>query len=459
MKKDSLAPIYFILSMIALLFPLWGQCTDKEISPMATHSYDHQPSIVLGMGCFWGAEKRMGQLPGVTHIEAGYAGGDDPKPSYESILSLEKQRRFLAKKETNHAEVVRVWYDPKQVSLEGVLARFWESHNPTQGNQQGHDEGSNYRSAIYYQNESEKKIATDSQHTYAAALKKAGHHEAITTEIAPLKHYTSAEEYHQNYLKKHPEGYCGLGGLGIAYPLTIGAHTHSSSSSTPPSPPLNTPSTTHWTDPALHTDLQLIAFEAEECDFCRQFNQEIFSHWKNTTPLFRTYKTVAPEGWHLKSALFATPTIVLFKHQQEVARFTGYTQAPAFWKWLGYETLSDEQKQIAFEKGTERPFSGSLLDEKRPGVFVDPVSGQPLFRSGTKFNSHSGWPSFFDPIPGSVTYHTDTEHGMTRTEVRSASSGIHLGHVFDDGPPPTGKRYCINSQVLKFVPDAEGKSK
>ncbi|MFZ9646710.1 MAG: peptide-methionine (R)-S-oxide reductase MsrB, partial [Fluviibacter sp.] len=93
------------------------------------------------------------------------------------------------------------------------------------------------------------------------------------------------------------------------------------------------------------------------------------------------------------------------------------------------------------------------LDEKRPGTFVDPITGAPLFRSDTKFNSGTGWPSFFNPVPGSITLHEDTAHGMTRVEVRSASSGIHLGHVFDDGPPPTHKRYCINGNVLKFVPD------
>jgi methionine-R-sulfoxide reductase len=103
--------------------------------------------------------------------------------------------------------------------------------------------------------------------------------------------------------------------------------------------------------------------------------------------------------------------------------------------------------------GHRAAFTGSHLDEKRPGTFVDPITGAPLFRSDTKFNSGTGWPSFFNPAPGAITLHEDGFLGMKRVEVRSASSGIHLGHVFDDGPPPTGKRYCINGNVLKFVPD------
>jgi len=139
---------------------------------------------------------------------------------------------------------------------------------------------------------------------------------------------------------------------------------------------------------------------------------------------------------------------------KEVSRFTGYNgEQPRFWKWLGFHLLTPAQQQIAFEQGTERPGTGSHLDEKRPGVFVDPITGAALFRSDTKFDSGTGWPSFFNPVAGALVEHVDNAHGMRRVEVRSASSGIHLGHVFDDGPKPTGKRYCINGNVLKFVPD------
>jgi peptide methionine sulfoxide reductase msrA/msrB len=156
----------------------------------------------------------------------------------------------------------------------------------------------------------------------------------------------------------------------------------------------------------------------------------------------------------LASSLFATPTIVLFEQRREVARYTGYNgEKEKFWRWLGLHLLSPEARRIAFEQGTETPFTGSHLDEKRPGVYVDPITGVPLFRSGAKFESGTGWPSFFQPIEGALLLRPDDSHGMRRVEVLSASSGIHLGHVFDDGPPPTGKRYCINGEVLRFVPD------
>lgn len=205
----------------------------------------------------------------------------------------------------------------------------------------------------------------------------------------------------------------------------------------------------------LSSARQLVVYEAPTCAYCKQFATEVLSGWQAEVPVVRTFDSAAPAGWTLEKTVFATPTIVLFAEGREVSRYTGYNgERERFWKWLGFQLLSPDQQRIAFEEGTERPFSGSHLDEKRPGVFVDPVSGVPLFRSDTKFDSGTGWPSFFDPLPGALTYVEDVSFGMRRVEVRSASSGIHLGHVFDDGPPPTGKRYCINGNVLKFVPDS-----
>jgi peptide methionine sulfoxide reductase msrA/msrB len=400
-------------------------------------------SIVLGMGCFWGAEKRMAELSGVVDVESGYANGDVPG-TYEAVLAHEKQLKSGKVGNRNHAEVVKVSFDPAKVSLDQVLARFWESHDPTQGDRQGNDIGSNYRSAIYTSSDAQLAVAYKTREVYQAALKAAGR-SAITTEIAPLKAYFRAEEYHQDYLKKNPNGYCGLGGTGVKYTV-----------STPSAKSDQSILSAKSLDPkALNSKRQLIVFEAEDCAYCKQFKADILDGWKSEVAIARSMGVEAPAGWKLEKSLFATPTIVLFENGKEVSRYTGYNgDKPRFWKWLGFHLLSSEQQKIAFEQGTERPGSGSHLDEKRPGFFVDPLTGAPLFRSDAKFNSGTGWPSFFNPLPGALTEHVDNSHGMRRVEVRSASSGIHLGHVFDDGPPPTGKRYCINGNVLKFVPDA-----
>jgi peptide methionine sulfoxide reductase msrA/msrB len=394
-------------------------------------------SIVLGMGCFWGAEKRMSELPGVVNVESGYANGE-VAGDYETVLSQESALRRGQSGKRNHAEVVKVSFDPTRTTLEKVLIQFWESHDPTQGDRQGNDVGSNYRSAIYTRDAAQQATAEKTRAVYQQALAKAGFG-PVTTEIAPLTAYFPAETYHQDYLAKNPNGYCGLGGTQVRYP----------GSGTPvaaPAPRLD--------GKALALDRQLVVFEAEHCRFCEQFKADVLDHWRAGVPVVSTLNTQPPVGWTLGKALFATPTIVLFEQGREVARYTGYDGETArFWKWLGFRLLTPEQQKIAFEEGTEPPFTGSHLDEKRPGTFVDPITGAALFRTDTKFESGTGWPSFFNPQPGSITLHEDVSLGMKRVEVRSASSGIHLGHVFDDGPPPTHQRYCINGNVLKFVPD------
>jgi peptide methionine sulfoxide reductase msrA/msrB len=335
-----------------------------------------------------------------------------------------------------------VTFDPARTTLETVLMKFWESHDPTQGDRQGNDIGSNYRSAVYTHSQAQLEVAEKTRATYQQALTKGGFG-AITTEIAALKNYTSAEGYHQDYLKKNPNGYCGLGGTGVKYPGSAGAAQTRGKAE----PRLD--------GKALALDRQLVVFEAEDCAFCKQFKAEVLDHWKSPVPVTRTLNPNPPSGWKLEKALFATPTIVLFERGREISRYTGYNgDRTRFWQWLGFRLLTPEQQKVAFEQGTERAFTGSHLDEKRPGTFVDPITGAALFRSDTKFESGTGWPSFFNPVEGALTLHEDIGHGMRRVEVRSASSGIHLGHVFDDGPPPTGKRYCINGNVLKFVPDA-----
>ena len=393
-------------------------------------------SIVLGMGCFWGAEKRMAEVPGVVDVEAGYAGGDAKRAGYRDVLALERTIQRGRTDRRNHAEVVKVTFDPGQVSLKKVLIAFWQNHDPTQGDRQGNDVGSNYRSTIYTTSPEQRAVAIATRDAYQQALTAAGYG-PITTEIAPLKHYNRAERYHQDYLVKNPNGYCGLGSTDVAY------------TGEPQRPK---PAVLSAAD--LSRERQLIVFEAEDCPFCERFRAEVLGDWSSRVPVATTAATEPPAGWELDKALFATPTMVLFEDGREVSRYTGYKGDKArFWKWLGQRLLTPEQRRIAFEQGTERPFTGSHLDETRPGVFVDPITGEPLFRTDTKFKSGTGWPSFFQPVEGAITLHEDNAHGMRRIEVRSASSGIHLGHVFNDGPAPTGKRYCINGNVLAFVPD------
>lgn len=393
--------------------------------------------IYFGMGCFWGAEKRLRAVPGVAEVEVGYAGGDAPKVDYEGVLREERLIRAGRSQARNHAEVVRVRYDPKRLDLMTLLAAFWENHDPTQVGGQGNDTGSNYRSAIYFTSEAQKTLAEQSRAIYQANLTKAGYG-AITTEILPVRHYNRAEESHQDYLIKNPDGYCGLGGTGVKFGL--GAEVAAT-------PPLD--------GSALRADRQLVVYEAEDCPYCEKFEADVLSGWKADVPFARTRSQKAPTGWTLAGPLLGTPTIVLFQQGKEVSRFTGYAgDARKFWQWLGFHLLTPEQQRIAFENGTELPGTGAHLNEARPGTYFDPVSGAALFRSDAKFDSACGWPSFFEPMPGALQFLQDDSHGMHRIEVRSASSGIHLGHVFDDGPPPTGKRYCINGNVLKFVPDA-----
>lgn len=282
--------------------------------------------IVLGMGCFWGAEKRMSAIPGVVDVESGYANGEI-EPSYRAILNHEKARRMGKSNRENYAEVVKVTFDPARIDLKSVLIAFWENHDPTQGDRQGNDIGSNYRSAIYSHSEKQLSIAQSTRTVYQNALHQQGYGD-ITTDIAQLTSYHAAEEYHQDYLKKHPNGYCGLGGTGVKYPGSL----HSSRTDQEAAPQLD--------GKALDYSRQLVVFEAEECAYCKQFKADILDHWQSDVAVTRTLNPHPPSNWSLKKALFATPTIVLFEQGREVARYTGYNgEQKRFWSWLDSRML------------------------------------------------------------------------------------------------------------------------
>jgi peptide-methionine (S)-S-oxide reductase len=167
-------------------------------------------TAVFGLGCFWGAERIFWTTPGVFTTAVGYAGGHTPNPSYEEVCSGR----------TGHAEVVLVVFDPEQIGYEQLLKVFWESHDPTQGMRQGNDVGTQYRSAIYTMDDAQRAAAEATRDRYDGRLRAAGH-DAITTEIAPAGPFYYAEPYHQQYLGKNPNGYCGIGGTGVSCPVGV----------------------------------------------------------------------------------------------------------------------------------------------------------------------------------------------------------------------------------------------
>jgi peptide-methionine (S)-S-oxide reductase len=167
-------------------------------------------TALFGLGCFWGAERKFWQIPGVYSTAVGYAAGYTPNPSYQEVCTGM----------TGHNEVVLVAFDPQQVSYDQLLKVFWESHNPTQGMRQGNDVGTQYRSGIYTYSEAQQQAALASKQAYQQALQQAGYGE-ITTEILPAPDFYYAEDYHQQYLAKNPNGYCGLGGTNVACPIGI----------------------------------------------------------------------------------------------------------------------------------------------------------------------------------------------------------------------------------------------
>jgi peptide-methionine (S)-S-oxide reductase len=183
-------------------------------APLKPPFPDGFEQAIIGMGCFWGAERVFWQAPGVYTTAVGYDGGFTPNPTYEEVCSTR----------TGHAEAVLVVFDPAKTSYAEILALFWENHDPTQGMRQGNDIGTQYRSAIFWTTDEQRAAAEGSRDAYAEKLREAGYPE-ITTEIAQAGPFYYAEDYHQQYLAKNPWGYCGLGGTGVSCPVGIGVAT------------------------------------------------------------------------------------------------------------------------------------------------------------------------------------------------------------------------------------------
>jgi peptide-methionine (S)-S-oxide reductase len=192
---------------------------DARMPVPATHFVTGEPldapfegyeQILVAMGCFWGAERKFWEAPGVISTSVGYVAGHTPNPTYEEVCSGR----------TGHTEAVRAVFDPSKTGYEAMLKIFWESHDPTQGMRQGNDRGTQYRSGLYYYDDRQKDLAVSSREAFEQKLKAAGYG-AITTEVESAPEYYFAEDYHQQYLAKNPNGYCGLGGTGVSCPVGL----------------------------------------------------------------------------------------------------------------------------------------------------------------------------------------------------------------------------------------------
>ena len=386
-------------------------------------------TIVFAAGCFWGVEKHFGQMPGVIKAVSGYAGGNYDNPNYDTVL---KYRHHTPKGIVNHTESVKVIYDDSKISTEKLIKSFWEMHDPTQKNRQGNDVGNNYRSAIYFTTPEQKSAAIETKTQYQKLLTKAGYG-TITTEIKPLKMFWPAEAYHQDYLKKNPSGYCPNHATGVKF-------TTQKQKSNTKITPLG--------------GKEILVITAPHCRFCEDFKFDVLDHYRGSLPL-RTAQAKQLSGFKLDAPINGTPTLLFIKNGKEVWRHVGYMDEKAFYKAIGTFKLGTKSEafHVAFAKGTESRFCKRYEKFKHTGdgVFIDTISGDALFDTRDRFNSGSGWLSFYKPIKGAVIEKEDNSHGMHRVEIVAAKSGAHLGHVFNDAPGGK-RRYCINATVLEFVP-------
>jgi len=411
------------LSLYALTLPFFlGLLSASTIDEATVHS----EKIVLGSGCFWGAEKGYESLPGVIDAVSGYADGKGVRATYREITKL--KNKFNS---NNHAEVVEVTYNKNVISTEELLMHYFESHDPTQVNRQGNDIGTQYRSIILYSTEEQKEIINEVLSIFQGLLSAAGFG-SIATLVKPIKNFYKAEKYHQDYIAKNPNGYCPDHSTGVKFAkkATVQAVDNSD----------------------LLSGKHIIVIEAEGyCPYCDKFRADVVKNYYGNIPLvFRLASQL--QGLAIKSPTWATPTILFLENGREVFGHQGYLSPKEFYEALGYFKLGDsEAYQVAFQQGTDARFCKEyeIFKNTPDGIFIDKLSGAPLFDTKDRFNSSTGWLSFTAPIKGSVYTKPDNSYGMRRTEIRSVTSDIHLGHVFPDGPNGM-PRYCINATVLEF---------
>ena len=401
------------------------------ISSETNQSTSHLERIVLGSGCFWGAEKGYEALPGVINAVSGYADGEGVNPSYREITKFVNKFNPM-----NHAEVVEVTFNKNIISAEKLVMHYFESHDPTQLNRQGNDIGTQYRSVVLYTNSTQKETAERLSSEYQSLLNNAGYEE-VETKIKPLQKFYKAENYHQDYIAKNPNGYCPDHSTGIKFSKSKLVKKKNND--------------------ALLVGKSIVVIEPEGfCPYCEKFKKDVSNQYKGSIPLVYRHATNL-EGVNVTSPTWATPTIVFLEDGKETFGHQGYMSSQDFYKALGLFKLGDsESYKVAFNEGTDGRFCREyeIFKNTPDGVFVDKLSGEPLFDTKDRFNSKTGWLSFTKPVAGSVYKKADNSYGMRRIEIRSKTSDIHLGHVFPDGPNGL-PRYCINATVLEFQPREE----
>jgi peptide methionine sulfoxide reductase msrA/msrB len=395
---------------------------DKNMS--ATMQLD---SIVLGAGCFWGAEKRYEAIPGVVDAVSGYADGTGVKPQYSDITKYKNKRNA-----NNHAEVVKVTFNKSLVNLDVILQNYFEGHDPTQLNRQGNDVGTQYRSTILTNSDQQNVTVNKVSNAYQSLLSEAGYG-AIVTKTTPLKTFYPAEDYHQDYLAKNPNGYCPDHSTGVKFNASNNQVAKVDNS-------------------GLMQGKHIVVIESESyCPYCEKLKENVLNEYQGSIKV--TFRLASQlEGLSVKTPTWATPTVLFLQDGKEVYGKQGYMEPETFYKALGkFKLGKSEAYNVAFNEGTDGRFCQQyeIFKNTPDGTFVDKLSGVSLFDTRDRFNSGTGWLSFTKPVDGAVIEKPDNRFGMRRVEIVSKSSGAHLGHVFDDGPKGQ-RRFCINATVLDF---------